>query len=64
MTVEQLYKVVREYEEIEIKLKDGKVIWSGSAKYIPVYYFNKTVSSICALNDTYDAFIRIEIDVD
>nr|DAJ25981.1 MAG TPA: hypothetical protein [Caudoviricetes sp.] len=63
MSVEDLYRVLHEYTEVEIKLKSSTV-WSGIAKYIPSSFFNKRVNVMYALNDTYDAFIRIEIDAD
>lgn len=61
MSVQDLYRVISDEEEIEIKLKNGKTLWYGKNKDISNEYFEKIVNTIYSLKGTYEAYIVIEI---
>lgn len=57
MTIRDLYRVIFEGEEVEIKLKNGICLWYGKNEDIPVEYFEKIVNTIYS----FDGYIAIEI---
>ena len=61
MTVRDLYRVIFDEEEVEIKLKNGICLWYGKNKDIPVEYFEKIVNAIYSFDDEYISYIVIEI---
>jgi len=61
MTVQDLYRVIFDDEEIEIKSKNNICLWYGKKTDIPIEYFGKIVNSIYSLTGRYEAYIVIEI---
>lgn len=61
MIVQDLYRVIPGIEEIEIKLKNGVVLWFGKNEDIPNEYFEKVVNALYSLKGTYEAYTVIEI---
>ena len=61
MTLQDLYRVICDVEEIEIKLKNGICLWYGKNKDMPNEYFEKNVSTVYSLKGTYEAYTVIEI---
>lgn len=57
MTVQALYKVLFDEQEVEIKLKNGICLWYGKNEDIPIEYFEKIVNAVYS----YDDYIVIEI---
>lgn len=61
MIVQDLYRVILDTEEIEIKLKNGITLWYGKNSDMPNKYFEKVVNTLYSLKDTYEAYTVIEI---
>lgn len=61
MIVQDLYRVIHDTEEIEIKLKNGISLWYGKNEDMPNEYFEKVVNTLYSLKDTYEAYTVIEI---
>lgn len=61
MTLQDLYRVICDDEEIEIKLKNGICLWYGKNKDMSIEYFEKTVNMVYSLKGTYEAYTVIEI---
>lgn len=61
MTVQDLYRIIPDLEEVEIKLKNGVSLWYGKNEDIPIKYFEKYVDALYSLKDTYVAYTVIEI---
>lgn len=57
MTVQELYKVLFDEEEVEIKLMNGICLWYGKNEDIPIEYFEKIVNAVYS----YDDYIVIAI---
>ena len=57
MLVQDLYKVLFDEQEVEIKLKNGICLWYGKNEDIPIEYFEKIVNAVYS----YDDYIVIEI---
>jgi hypothetical protein len=57
MTVQDLYKVLFDEQEVEIKLKNGICLWYGKNEDIPIEYLEKIVNAVYS----YDVYIVIEI---
>lgn len=57
MTVQDLYRVIFDEQEMEIKLKNGICLWHGKNEDIPIEYLEKIVITIYS----YDDYIVIEI---
>lgn len=57
MTVKDLYRVLFDENEVEIKLKNGICLWYGKNEDIPIEYFEKIVNAVYS----YDDYIVIEI---
>lgn len=61
MTVQDLYRVMNDSEEIEIKLNNGICLWYGKNENMPMEYFGKIVNSIYSFEGSHEAYIVIEI---
>jgi hypothetical protein len=61
MIVQDLYRVILDTEEIEIKLKNGITLWYGKNEDMPNKYFEKIVNRLYSLKGTYEAYTVIEI---
>lgn len=61
MTVQDLFRILLDDEEIEIELKN-EMVWFGKAKDIPNCYFNCIVNLLYSDSFSYKACIRIIID--
>jgi hypothetical protein len=61
MIVQDLYRVILDAEEIEIKLKNGITLWYGKNEDMPNKYFEKIVNTLYSLKGTYEAYTVIEI---
>lgn len=61
MLVQDLYRVIFDEEEVEIKLKNGICLWYGKNEDIPVEYFEKIVETIYSFNDEHISYIVIVI---
>ena len=61
MTVEDLFRILLEEEEVEIELKN-KIVWFGKVKDMPNCYFNSIVNLLYSVPYTYESYIRIIID--
>ena len=57
MLVQDLYKVLFDEQEVEIKLKSGICLWYGKNEDIPIEYFEKIVYAVYS----YDDYIVIAI---
>lgn len=57
MTVQDLYRVIFDDDEVEIKLNNGITLWYGKNKDIPNGYFDKRVKTIYSFIE----YIVIEI---
>lgn len=58
MTVQNLYKVLFDEQEVEIiKLKNGICLWYGKNEDIPIEYFEKIVYAVYS----HDEYIVIAI---
>jgi len=57
MLVRDLYQVLFDEQEVEIKLKNGICLWYGKNEDIPIEYFEKIVNTVYS----YDDYIVIEI---
>lgn len=62
MTVQDLYRVIIDTDEIEIKLNNGISLWYGENKDMPIEYLEKIVNSIYTLKGSYEAYMVIEIE--
>lgn len=60
MLVQDLYRVIPDIEEVEIKLKNGVTLWHGKIEDIPNEYLEKVVNALYSLG-TYEAYTVIEI---
>ena len=61
MTVQDLYRVIFDEEEVEIKLNNGITLWYGKNEDIPNEYFDKIVKTIYSFNVSNIEYIVIEI---
>lgn len=61
MLVQDLYRVIPNIEEVEIKLKNGVTLWHGNNEDIPNEYIEKVVNALYSLKGTYEAYTVIEI---
>lgn len=61
MLVQDLYRVILDKEEIEIKSKKGVTLWYGKNEDMPDKYFEKVVYMLYSLKGTYEAYTVIEI---
>lgn len=61
MLVQDLYRVILDTEEIEIKSKNGVTLWYGKNEDIPNKYFEKVVNTLYSLKGTYEAYTVIEV---
>lgn len=57
MTVQDLYKVLFDEQEVEIKLKNGICLWYGKNEDMSIEYFEKIVYAVYS----YDDYIVIRI---
>ena len=57
MTVQDLYRVIFDEEEVEIKMNNGITLWYGKNEDIPIEYLEKIVNAVYS----YDDYIVIEI---
>lgn len=53
MTVQDLYRVLLDENEVEIKLKNGVCLWYGENEDIPIEYFDYIIDSIYSLADDF-----------
>ena len=51
MTVQDLYRVIFDNEEVEIKLNNGITLWYGKNEDMPIEYFEKIVYAVYSYND-------------
>lgn len=64
MTVQDLYRVLLNEQEVEIySHKVDIIVWTGKARDIPICFFNNLVSSLYSQNDSNDSYIRINLSV-
>ena len=61
MTVQDLYRIINDEEEIEIRLDKDIILWYGKNEDIPIEYFGKIVNSIYSFEWSYKSYIVIEI---
>lgn len=61
MTVQDLYRVIDDNDEVEIKLNNGISLWYGENEDMPIEYLGKIVNSVYSLQGSYEAYIVIEI---
>lgn len=61
MLVQDLYRVIADIEEVEIKLKNGVTLWHGKNEDMPNEYFEKVVNVLYSLKGTYEAYTVIII---
>lgn len=61
MAVQQLYRIINDSEEIEIKLNNGVCLWHGKNENMPIEYFGKIVNSIYSIEGPHETYIVIEI---
>ena len=51
MTVQDLYRVLFDEQDVEIKLKNGICLWYGKNEDIPIEYFEKIVNAVYSYDD-------------
>ena len=51
MTVKDLYKVLFDEENVEIKLKNGICLWYGKTEDTPIEYFAKIVYAVYSYDE-------------
>ena len=61
MTVQNLYRVIFDEEEVEIKMDNGITLWYGKNEDMPIEYLEKIVKSIYSFNGINESYIVIEI---
>ena len=62
MTVQDLYKIIDDNDEVEIKSNNGICLWYGINEDMPIEYLEKIVNSIYSLQGSYEAYMVIEIE--
>ena len=60
MTIQDLFRILLNGEEIEIELKN-EIVWFGKVKDIPNCYFNCIVNSLYSVPFSCESCIRIVI---
>lgn len=53
MTVQDLFRILPDYEEVLFNTKCVTGVWYGLVKDIPSNYFGYIIDSICSLADDY-----------
>ena len=53
MLVRDLYQVLFDKQEVEIKLKNGICLWYGKNEDIPIEYFDYIIDGIYSMADDY-----------
>lgn len=61
MTVQDLYRVIFDNEEVEIKAKHGICLWYGKNEDMPSEYFEKIVNTIYSIKGSCESCTVIEI---
>ena len=61
MTVEDLFRILLDDEEIEIEL-NKEIVWFGKVKDIPNCYFNFIVKLLYSVPYSYESYIRIIVE--
>lgn len=61
MSIQDLFRVIYDDEEVEIKSKNGICLWYGKNKVIPDEYFGKIVNTIYSVEGPCESCIVIEI---
>ena len=61
MTVQNLYRVMFDEEEVEIKMDNGITLWYGKNEDMPSEYLEKIVKSIYSFNGINESYIVIEV---
>ena len=61
MLVQDLFRIMLDEEEVEIKSKNGICLWYGKNEDIPNEYFDKIVDTIYSLEMSHDSYIVITI---
>lgn len=61
MTVQDLYRVIFDEEEVEIKSNKGITLWYGKNEDIPNEYFDKIVNATYSFNTSNLSYIVIEV---
>ena len=61
MLIQDLYRIIFDEEEVEIKAKNGICLWYGKNENIPYEYFDAIVNSIYSFNTSNQSCIVIEI---
>ena len=51
MTVKDLYRVLFDENEVEIKLNNGVCLWYGKNEDIPIEYFDNIVNAVYSYDD-------------
>ena len=51
MTVQDLYRVFFDEQEVEIKLMNGITLWYGKNEDMPIEYFEKIVNAVYSYDD-------------
>lgn len=61
MAVQELFRIMLDGEEVEIKMNNGITLWYGKSEDIPDEYFDAIVNSIYSFNTSNQSYIVIEI---
>lgn len=61
MTVQNLFRILLDDEEIEIEL-NNEIVWYGKVKDMPNCYFNSIVNLLYSVPYECESYIRIIID--
>ena len=61
MTVQDLFRILLEEEELEIEIKN-EIVWYGKVKDMPNCYFNCIVNLLYSVPYDCESYIRIIID--
>ena len=61
MSVQDLYRVILDGEELEIKTENGICLWYGKNEDMPKEYFDKIVDTIYSFEGSNETYIVITI---
>ena len=61
MTVQDLFRIMLDEEEVEIKMNNGITLWYGKNEDMPSEYLEKIVKSIYSFNGINESYIVIEV---
>lgn len=61
MLIQDLYRVIFDEEEVEIKTNKGICLWFGKNEDMPVEYLEKIVNCIYSFQGSHETYTVIEI---